>query len=196
VGAIGELGAPAFRWTPNERDALWDDDVAELTEQASAGHLDASRDVPREAARGLPDFIERAVSQEMTCIAQNEDAALYVPAAFIAHVSSRYHGLLIWLARHVQDEARHIEAFTKRSLIGGHAGCAVASTELSLHTLLCSRSLTFSGAALLQNVLGDVTFLDLLRFVERHAPDAATCAAAPGRRVHAERGPARLRRPI
>jgi hypothetical protein len=43
----------------------------------------------------------------MTCIAQNEYAALYVPAAFIAHVSSRYHGLLVWLARHVQDEAPH-----------------------------------------------------------------------------------------
>jgi hypothetical protein len=36
----------------------------------------------------------------------------------------------------------------------------------------------FSGAALLLNVLGEGTFLDLLRFVERHAPDAATRAAA------------------
>ena len=36
----------------------------------------------------------------------------------------------------------------------------------------------FTAAALLLNVLGEGTFLDLLRFVERHAPDAATAAAA------------------
>jgi hypothetical protein len=176
LGAIAELGAPSFRWTLNERDGLWADDVAELTEQASAGQWDASRDVPWEAARGLPDFMERAVSQVMTFIAQNEYAALYVPAAFIAGVNPRYHEMLIWLAGHVHDEARHVEVFTKRSLIGGQSSYAVASTELSLHTLL--EEPDFSGAALLLNVLGEGTFLDLLRFVERHAPDAATRAAA------------------
>jgi hypothetical protein len=176
LGALAELGAPSFRWTLNDRDVIWADDVAELTEQASAGQWDASRDIPWEAARGLPDFMERAVSQVMTFIAQNEYAALYVPAGFIASVNPRYHEMLIWLAGHVHDEARHIEVFTKRSLIGGQASYALSSTELSLHTLL--EEPDFSGAALLLNVLGEGTFLDLLRFVERHAPDAATRAAA------------------
>jgi hypothetical protein len=70
----------------------------------------------------------------------------------------------------------HIEVFTKRALIGGHAGQALASTELSLRTLLDEKD--FSGAALLLNVLGEGTFLDLLAFVECHAPDPATRAAA------------------
>ena len=82
----------------------------------------------------------------------------------------------MWLASHVHDEARHVEVFTKRSLIGGRPSYALASTELSLHTLLEERD--FSGAALLLNVLGEGTFLDLLRFVEHHAPDAATRTAA------------------
>ncbi|MEA2370211.1 MAG: hypothetical protein QOH12_605 [Solirubrobacteraceae bacterium] len=176
LGASAELGGPTFRWTLNERDAIWADDVAELAEQASAGQWDASRDIPWEAARGLPDFMERAVSQVMTFIAQNEYAALYVPAAFIANINPRYHEMLMWLAGHVHDEARHIEVFTKRSLIGGQPSYALASTELSLHTLL--EEPDFSGAALLLNVLGEGTFLDLLRFVQRHAPDAATRAAA------------------
>ena len=176
LGAIAEPGAPAFRWTLNERDALWAGDVAELTEQASAAQWDASRDIPWEAARGLPDFMERAVSQVMTFIAQNEYAALYVPAGFLADVNPAYPEMLMWLASHVHDEARHVEVFTKRSLIGGQPSYALASTELSLHTLLDERD--FSGAALLLNVLGEGTFLDLLRFVERHAPDAATRAAA------------------
>ena len=170
LGAIAELGAPSFRWTLNERDAIWADDVAELAEQASAAQWDASRDIPWEAARGLPDFMERAVSQVMTFIAQNEYAALYVPAGFIANVNPSYHEMLMWLAGHVHDEARHVEVFTKRSLIGGQPSYALASTELSLHTLL--EEPDFSGAALLLNVLGEGTFLDLLRFVERHAPDA------------------------
>ena len=176
LGAIAERGAPAFRWTLNERDTIWADDVAELAEQTSAGQWDASRDIPWEAARGLPDFMEQAVSQVMTFIAQNEYAALYVPAAFLANINPRYPEMLMWLAGHVHDEARHLEVFTKRSLIGGQASYALASTELSLHTLLEERD--FTGAALLLNVLGEGTFLDLLRFVEQHAPDAATRTAA------------------
>ena len=176
LGAIAERGAPAFHWTLNQRDAFWADDVAQLTEQASAAQWDASHDIPWEAACGLPDFIERAVSQVMTFIAQNEYAALYVPAGFLAGVNPAYPEMLMWLASHVHDEARHVEVFTKRSLIGGQASYALASTELSLHTLLDERD--FSGAALLLNVLGEGTFLDLLRFVEHHAPDAATRAAA------------------
>jgi len=176
LGAIAERGAPAFHWSLNERDALWADDVGELVEQASAAQWDASRDVPWEAARGLPDFMERAVSQVMTFIAQNEYAALYVPAAFLPDLNPHYAEMLMWLAGHVHDEARHVEVFTKRALIGGQPSYALASTELSLHTLLDERD--FSAAALLLNVLGEGTFLDLLRFVERHAPDAATRAAA------------------
>jgi hypothetical protein len=176
LGALAERGAPAFAWGLNERDALWADDVGELSEQASAAQWDASRDIPWEAAAELPEFLERAVSQVMTFIAQNEYAALYVPAGFLADVNPAFPEMLMWLASHVHDEARHVEVFTKRSLIGGQAGYALASTELSLHTLLEERD--FSGAALLLNVLGEGTFLDLLRFVQHHAPDAATRAAA------------------
>jgi hypothetical protein len=84
--------------------------------------------------------------------------------------------MLMWLAGHIHDEARHVEVFTKRSLVGGQSSYALASIELSLLTLLEERD--FSSAALLLNVLGEGTFLDLLRFVEAHAPDAATRTAA------------------
>ena len=175
LGAVPERGAPAFRWKLNERDPLWADDVGELVEQASAAQWDASRDIPWEAVSELPEYMERAVSQVMTFIAQNEYAALYVPAGFLPDVNPRYVEVLMWLASHVHDEARHVEVFTKRALIGGQPSYALASTEISLHSLLDERD--FSAAALLLNVLGEGTFLDLLRFVERHAPDAATRAA-------------------
>lgn len=176
LGAVPEQGSPRYHWPLSEREAMWADDVAELAEQSSAAQWDASRDIPWDAVGELPDFLEDAVAQVMTFIAQNEYAALYVPAEFLPQVNPAYAEMLLWLASHVHDEARHIEVFTKRALIGGRSGRALAATELSLKTLLEERD--FSAAALLLNVLGEGTFLDLLRFVERFAPDAATQAAA------------------
>lgn len=176
VGAVAERGAPPFDWRLHRRDDIWAPEVADLAEQASGEQWDASRDIPWESARGLPEHIERAVAQVMTFIAQNEYAALYVPSGFLPQMHPSYAELLMWLSSHVNDEARHIEVFTKRALIGGCRGYALASTELSLHSLLAEHD--FTAAALLLNVLGEGTFLDLLRFVERYAPDAATAAAA------------------
>ena len=112
----------------------------------------------------------------MTYIAQNEYAALYVPSRFLHHVNPQFTEVLLWLSSHIYDEARHVEVFTKRAVAGGARSYALASTELSLRTLLDETD--FSNAALLLNVLGEGTFLDLLRFVEHHAPDAATATAA------------------
>jgi hypothetical protein len=176
LGALGEAGAPAYSWRLNETDRLWADELASLTERAAAAQWDATRDIPWEAAIGLPMHVEGAVAQVMTYIAQNEYAALYVPARFLPQVNPRHAEVLMWLASHVHDEARHMEVFTKRALVGGARAYALASTDLSLHSLL--QESDFTAAALLLNVLGEGTFLDLLRFVERHAPDAATAAAA------------------
>jgi hypothetical protein len=176
LGAIAEAGAPAHAWRLNDSDQLWADELTSLTERAAAAQWDASRDVPWEAAAGLPADVERAVAQVMTYIAQNEYAALYVPARFLPQVNPRQAEVLMWLASHVHDEARHVEVFTKRALAGGARAYALASTDLSLHSLMAESD--FTAAALLLNVLGEGTFLDLLRFVERHAPDAATAAAA------------------
>lgn len=176
LGSVAERSAGRYQWALHERDSVWAPDVAELVEQASAEQWDASVDVPWEAAAGVPEPLERAVAQVMTFIAQNELAALYVPANFLPRLHPAYPEVLMWLAAHVHDEARHVEVFTKRALIGGKRGYALASTELSLSTLLEERD--FGSASLLLNVLGEGTFLDLLRFVERHAPDAATASAA------------------
>lgn len=176
LGSAPEAGAPEYHWRLSDTGALWADDVGELVEQASAQQWDASRDVPWEAAQGLDDTTEAAVAQVMTFLAQNEYAALYVPAAFLPHVNPQLTELVLWLSSHVNDEARHIEVFTKRALLGGSRGYALASTELSLHTLLEEHD--FTSSSLLLNVLGEGTFLDLLRFIELQAPDAATATAA------------------
>ena len=196
LGALAEAGGPAYQWPLSDRDRLWADQLASLTERAARAQWDATLDIPWEAAAGLPSHTEQAVAQVMTYIAQNEYAALYVPARFLPQVNPRYTEVLLWLASHMHDEARHVEVFTKRALAGGARAHALASTDLSLHSLLDESD--FSAAALLLNVLGEGTFLDLLRFVERHAPDAATAAAARlahrDERRHVQFGIAHVRR--
>lgn len=196
LGALAEAGAPAYAWRLNDRDRMWADELASLSERAARAQWDATRDIPWAEAVGLPAHVEQAVAQVMTYIAQNEYAALYVPARFLPQVNPRYAEVLLWLSSHVHDEARHVEVFTKRALAGGARAYALASTDLSLHSLL--EESDFSAAALLLNVLGEGTFLDLLRFVERHAPDAATAAAARlahrDERRHVQFGIAHVRR--
>jgi hypothetical protein len=196
--AVPETGVPTHHWRLSHRDSIWADDVGELVDQASGQQWDASRDIPWGAARGLDDTTERAVAQVMTFLAQNEYAALYVPAWFLPQVNPQLVELVLWLGSHVHDEARHIEVFTKRSLVGGHHGYALASTELSLSTLLDEHD--FTASSLLLNVLGEGTFLDLLRFIEVHAPDAATAVAAKlahrDERRHVHFGISNIRRVI
>jgi TusA-related sulfurtransferase len=196
LGALAEAGGPAHTWRLNDRDRMWADELASLSERAARAQWDATRDIPWAEAVGLPAHVEQAVAQVMTYIAQNEYAALYVPARFLPQVNPQYAEVLLWLSSHVHDEARHVEVFTKRALAGGARAYALASTDLSLHSLL--EESDFSAAALLLNVLGEGTFLDLLRFVERHAPDAATAAAARlahrDERRHVQFGIAHVRR--
>jgi TusA-related sulfurtransferase len=176
LGSVAEAGGPDFAWQHNERDRLWSDDLAQLVEGASAAQWDASRDIPWREARGLPAFLEQAVCQVVTFIAQNEYAAYYVPARFMHAVNPEFVEVLLWLASHVHDEARHIEVFTKRAVLNGAQAYALASAQRSLETLLQEND--FTASALLLNVLGEGSFIDLLQFVERHAPDPATAAAA------------------
>jgi TusA-related sulfurtransferase len=176
LGAVAEATTATYDWALSSRDRIWTDKLANLTDRAGRAQWSAATDVPWEAAQGLKPDVERAVAQVMTYIAQNEYAAYYVPARYLEQVNPSYVEVLMWLASHVHDEARHVEVFTKRALAGGQRGYALATTELSLRTLLDERD--FSSAALLLNVLGEGTFLDLLAFVANHAPDAATAIAA------------------
>jgi len=176
LGAAPEPAGSAHDWGLSNRDPIWTDKLAGLADRAAHLQWSAATDIPWEAVDGLKPDVERAVAQVMTYIAQNEYAAYYVPARYLAQVNPEYVEVMMWLASHVHDEARHVEVFTKRALAGGQRSYALAATELSLQTLLDQHD--FSEAALLLNVLGEGTFLDLLAFIAAHAPDAATATAA------------------
>jgi nitroreductase len=109
----------------------------------------------------------------MTFLAENELAALYVPARFLPRIHPAYVDAAMFLATQLADEARHVDVFLRRSGAGGsQPGLSSVTTARSLLALLEADD--FTEASFLLSVLGEGTFLDLLRFVERHAPDEAT----------------------
>src|SRR6185436_8411258 len=172
-GAPVEEGAPEIEFSMRKRTDIWANAISELYEQATSSQWVGSHDIPWQELAPLDDEVERAVCQIMTFLAENEYAALYVPARFIGQIHPHFTEAALFLSTVMVDEARHIEVFTKRALAnGGGLGIASASTQLSLASLLETRD--FSTASFLLSVLGEGTFLDLLAFLEEHAPEPGT----------------------
>ena len=165
-----------------ERSQGWSENAAEFYDQARAAHWDAIRDIPWRLLQPLDIELERAVCQLMTFLAENEYSALYVPAKWIARIHPQFAETVLFLSTQVSDEARHIEAFVKRALAnGGGLQFCSASTEASLKSLLDQED--FIQASFLLSVLGEGTFLDLLRYIERYAPEPVTREIAQRTRI-------------
>jgi hypothetical protein len=119
--------------------------------------------------------VEDAVVQVMTYLIENETAALIVPSRFLAQLHPHFRETMQVLAIQAADEARHVEVFTRRALLKrGQLGLSTAGGQASLETLLDEPD--FAIASFLLSVLGEGTFLSLLWFIERFAPDPVTAA--------------------
>lgn len=176
-GATVEAGAPAFRFRLSEKDLVWTDDAPRLYAAAAAAQWDPATAIPWGAPFELPDEVEDAVVQVMSYLIENETAALLVPARFLGQVHPHFREILQLLAIQAADEARHIEVFTRRALLKRSSlGLSTASGQASLKTLLDEPD--FALATLLLSVLGEGSFLSLLRFLAEHAPDPVTMEVA------------------
>lgn len=172
-GARVEPGGPVYPFTLLERDRVAPPEVAKLYDQAVASQWNAATDIPWHLVRPLQPELEAAVGQLMTFLAENELSALYVPSRFLSRIHPAFVESAMFLATQLNDEARHIDVFLKRARIGGGGvGISAATTSHSLKSLLDLED--FTEAAFLLSVLGEGTFIDLLRFIEAHAPDEAT----------------------
>ena len=178
-GALVEAGGPPLgaRWS--QREHVWADIAPQLYAAAAASQWDPATavDWPDPAGgdplAGVPDEVERAVVQLMTYLVENEQAALIIPARLLSQLHPHYREVMQLLASQAADEARHVEVFTRRALLsGGPLGTSSAGGRASLQTLLDEPD--FTTASFLLSVLGEGTFLDLLRFISDHAPDQVT----------------------
>jgi hypothetical protein len=198
-GAQVEAGAPEFDFAVVDKLELWSDDAARIYAQAAAAQWDPATAIPWDVEFTLPDEIETAVVQIMTYLIENETAALIIPARFIAQMHPHFREVMQVLAIQAADEARHVEIFTRRALLKrSQLGLSTAGGQASLQTMMHEPN--FAIASFLLSVLGEGTFLSLLWFLERYAPDPVTMSvtrfAAQDEARHVAFGLAHLRQHV
>jgi hypothetical protein len=172
-GARVEAGGPEFHFGLNGKEEVWAENAPRLYAQAAAAQWDPQTAINWDEEFDLPPEVEQAVVQVMTYLIENENAALLIPAKFLAQIHPHFREVMQLLAIQVADEARHVEVFTRRATLrGGEIGLSTVSGQASLKTLMDEHD--FSLASFLLSVLGEGTFLNLLWFLEHHAPDPVT----------------------
>jgi TusA-related sulfurtransferase len=172
-GALVESGGPEAVFDLDDRDLVWADVAPRLYAQAVSRQWDPDSAIAWDAAFDLDPDVEAAVVQVMTYLVENEQAALIVPARFVGRVHPHFREVVQLLAVQMADEARHMEVFTRRALLrGDRLGTSSAGGRASLFTLVAETD--FALASFLLSVLGEGSFVDLLGFLERNAPDPVT----------------------
>jgi hypothetical protein len=172
-GALVEPGGPALDVEWVNRDHVWADIAPQLYAQANANQWDPATVVDWAAKPELTDEIEDAVVQVMTYLVENEQAALMIPARLLGRLHPHFREVMQLLAAQAADEARHVEIFNRRGLLHRDVlGLSGAGGRSSLQSLLDEPDFTL--ASFLLSVLGEGSFLDLLRFLNRNAPDQIT----------------------
>jgi hypothetical protein len=172
-GALIEPGGPELPFDLIERDLVWADLAPRLYANAVAAQWKPDEAVSWDAEFTLPAEIEQAVVQVMTYLVENEQAALVVPARLLSRIHPHFREVQQLLAVQAADEARHMDVFTRRALLfGGELGTSAVGGRESLATLIMEPD--FSLASFLLSVLGEGSFLNLLSFLDLHAPDPVT----------------------
>jgi len=198
-GALVEAGSPEFHFALSHKLEVWSEDAPRIYAQAAASQWDPATAIPWDTPFELPGDVEDAVVQLMTYLVENETAALIVPSRFAAQLHPHFREVMQVLAIQAADEARHIEVFTRRALLRSRQpGLSTAGGQASLQTLV--EEPDFATASFLLSVLGEGTFLSLLWFIQRFAPDPVTAAvcrlAAQDEARHVAFGMSHLRRHI
>lgn len=173
-GAVVEAGAPEFYFRLDSKAEVWAESVPRLYQQAAAAQWDPAKAIDWDTPFDLEPEIEAAVVQVMTYLIENETAALLVPAKFLAQLHPHFREVMQLLSIQVADEARHVEVFTRRATLRRKEtlGLSTVGGQQSLKTLFDEPDFTLN--TFLLSVLGEGTFLNLLWFLERYAPEPLT----------------------
>jgi hypothetical protein len=172
-GALVEAGGPPLSVDWVDQDLVWADIAPSLYANAAANQWDPAVAVDWTTTTAIAADVEDAVVQVMTYLVENEQAALIIPARLLSRLHPHFREVMQLLATQVADEARHVEIFTRRALLNrDELGVSGVGGRSSLQTLLDEPDFTL--ASFLLSVLGEGTFLDLLRFLNQYAPDPVT----------------------
>jgi hypothetical protein len=153
---------PGMGYQMNSKYQLWADNVVPLYEEAVSRQWSATRDIPWEELKPLPDDLERAQTEFCTFLTEVEMIASDFPAKWLWQMNQHYHEVKMFLCTQAMDEARHLEVFRKRALAnGGGLGMARASREIGLANILQAPS--YIQGSFLMHVVGEGLVLDIFR---------------------------------
>ena len=168
---------PGFDFHLVDKIEVWSDDAARLYAQAVAAQWDPKTAIPWDAKFDLDDDVEDAVVQLMTYLIENETAALIVPSRFIAQLHPHFRECTGEpLAVQAADEARHIDVFRRALMKRDHSAFQQSGHRPPLENFFDEPE--FAIASFLLSAPGEGTFLSLLWFIERFAPDPVTASVA------------------
>ncbi|QKF81863.1 DUF455 domain-containing protein [Halarcobacter ebronensis] len=172
-GIVTQEGTPFYDFELSHKELVWSEPVSILYEEGKNLQWNATTDIPWNEIPNLDPVLERAVCQIMTYLVENEFSALYIPGKFISKINPYYMEIPLFLSSLMNDEARHIEVFTKRANANG-GGFQYSSeiTQRSLYSLF--KEDDYIKSSFLLHVMGEGTFVDLLGFLEKYMPDDAT----------------------
>jgi hypothetical protein len=161
-GATFDDDLPGMGYKLNEKYMLWADNVAPLYEEAVSRQWSATRDIPWEDLKPLPDDLERAQTEFCTFLTEVEMIASDFPAKWLWQMNQHYHEVKMFLCTQAMDEARHLEVFRKRALAnGGGLLHARRETEVGLANIL--HAPTYIQGSFLMHVVGEGLVLDIFR---------------------------------
>ncbi len=172
-GIVTQEGTPFYDFELSHKELVWSEPVSILYEEGKKQQWNATTDIPWNEIPQLNPILEKAVCQIMTYLVENEFSALYIPGKFISKINPYYMEVPLFLSSLMNDEARHIEVFTKRANANG-GGFQYSSevTQRSLYSLF--KEDDYIKSSFLLHVMGEGTFIDLLSFLEKYMPDDAT----------------------
>jgi hypothetical protein len=153
---------PGMGYTMNSKYQVWAENVVPLYEEAVSRQWSATRDIPWEDLKPLPDDLERAQSEFCTFLTEVEMIASDFPAKWLWQMNQHYHEVKMFLCTQAMDEARHLEIFRKRALANGGGLTTVrAERELGLANIL--HAPTYIQGSFLMHVVGEGLVLDIFR---------------------------------
>ena len=172
-GIITQENSPIYDFELSYKEQVWSNPISILYEEGKNLQWNATTDIAWNEIPNLNPILERAICQIMTYLVENEFSALYIPAKFVSKIDPYYMEVPLFLSSLMNDEARHIEVFTKRANANG-GGFQYSSevTQKSLFSLF--KEDDYIKSSFLLHVMGEGTFVDLLSFLETHMPDDAT----------------------
>lgn len=153
---------PDMGYIYNHKYQVWADNVVPLYEESVQRQWSATRDIPWDTLKPLPDDLERAQCQISTFLTEVEMIASDFPAKWLWRMNQHFHEVKMFLCTQAMDEARHLEVFRKRALAngGGLLRCR-ADTEMGLAAILLAP--TYIQGSFLMHVGGEGLVLDIFR---------------------------------